>query len=248
LNHARSKVARHVLALSPVVAGILLIGAEAAHAGSSQSAGSPRSEPFPCSGMSYAVENPPLLPGGTAALPETVELGDGTVSLSNGCAQGRVLARKIARDTFALRGAWRHCQGRAGKVGFWVRVGADCERLVGRVGTSEPRSIHVFRAGRVPTCEKSGDCAPGAYCRRSNGACTGRGACVPRPDACIAIHDPVCGCDGASYANRCAAAAAGASVAHAGACELACSTARSPGCPDGEACSRSAEACALVGW
>lgn len=77
-------------------------------------------------------------------------------------------------------------------------------------------------AGRYP-------CASDAYCAqfRSGSAfcdsdsCTGPGGCVPIPpvSSCEGVLDPVCGCDGRTYSNRCLSQAAGVRTAHAGPCE-----------------------------
>ena len=65
-------------------------------------------------------------------------------------------------------------------------------------------------------------CGAGEYCAyppaAQCGAADQTGICKPRPEVCIEVYDPVCGCDGQTYANSCKAAAAAISVAHGGAC------------------------------
>lgn len=50
------------------------------------------------------------------------------------------------------------------------------------------------------------------------GAADQTGTCAAKPDACDLSYSPVCGCDGMTYGNACAAAAEGISVAKTGEC------------------------------
>lgn len=68
-------------------------------------------------------------------------------------------------------------------------------------------------------CTGNAECDQGEYCAREVGACDGDGMCARRPDICILIFDPVCGCDGVTYGNSCQAASAGANIRHQNACD-----------------------------
>ena len=65
-------------------------------------------------------------------------------------------------------------------------------------------------------------CADGMYCLFSEGQCGedgGTGTCEPLPEACLLNFLPVCGCDGITYSNSCAAASAGVSLRSNESCE-----------------------------
>jgi hypothetical protein len=76
--------------------------------------------------------------------------------------------------------------------------------------------FQVCEPGRVRACGRHGFCNLGgkAQCGRADAP----GVCELRPQACIELLDPVCGCDGTTYGNACAAHAAGVGVDHAGQC------------------------------
>jgi hypothetical protein len=84
-------------------------------------------------------------------------------------------------------------------------------------------------------CEGS-MCAATEYCDYSMPfACGGPGTCTPRPEICLGLFAPVCGCDGMTYSNSCVAASLGTDYASEGECG-APSDCRTMGCPAGETC------------
>ena len=70
-------------------------------------------------------------------------------------------------------------------------------------------------------CRDNSHCKKSDYCR-IDGACKVTGAklgrCEPRPRGCDLLYAPVCGCDGKTYGNECAARVAGVNVAAKGPC------------------------------
>lgn len=66
----------------------------------------------------------------------------------------------------------------------------------------------------VYRCPEGQFCDYGAHC----GATDQTGVCAKRPEACIRMYAPVCGCDGRTYGNRCDAHAGGISVHAEGPC------------------------------
>jgi len=74
--------------------------------------------------------------------------------------------------------------------------------------------------GSCPTptrgeCSSNSDCSEGQVCVALDGTCLGEGRCIDA-GGCSGDSDAVCGCDGQTYTNRCAAHRAGVRVSEVG--------------------------------
>ena len=99
--------------------------------------------------------------------------------------------------------------------------GNACEAAVARVSVAS-RGECGAGAGEICGGFIGQQCAADEYCDYPPSAFCGRadasGTCKPRPDACIEVEMPVCGCDGKTYGNACKATMAGVSVESNAAC------------------------------
>jgi hypothetical protein len=69
-----------------------------------------------------------------------------------------------------------------------------------------------------PGCQSNADCDASNYCAKGNGDCDGLGQCQPVPADCVPVWEPVCGCNGITYANICYAALDRVAVDYDGPC------------------------------
>lgn len=66
---------------------------------------------------------------------------------------------------------------------------------------------------KVSACTENEECLTEEYCQKEDGDCNGQGVCSVRPETCLQIWDPVCGCDGLIYPNFCVAQLNGINIA-----------------------------------
>jgi hypothetical protein len=188
--------------------------------------------PVACTSGVFSVIGRPLIPSRSFDTPDLLTVEEGTIAIASGCPAAPLDILLTPKGT-VIRATWAECGGKR-RVRLRARIRPSCRAMSGViVANGLRRPFLAADCGgercRPPMCGTNAACDPSAFCRKPVGACNARGACRARPDACLLDLNPVCGCDGRTYPNECAALHDGVNVAHEGACVESCVGEECPG-------------------
>jgi hypothetical protein len=199
-------------------------------------------------------------PGGSGGSAGSKPGGSGGASSGNAC--GGLLGLSCAANEYCAYDPKAAC-GAADQTGVCTPKPQACQDIYspvcacdgqtyGNACEAAAKGSSVLHTGACdqPTGDSCGGlkpvaCERGEFCNypisTKCGSGDQTGNCAKIPDACDAIYDPVCGCDGATYSSDCAAALKGISVLHSGPCEsvppgATCGGLLGTGCEKGEFC------------
>ena len=88
-------------------------------------------------------------------------------------------------------------------------------------GCAQPQAPTVSTESAICGGIIGATCSNGQVCDLPANICSGadmQGSCVARPEFCIEIYAPVCGCDGQTCSNDCFRLMAAAQKSHDGEC------------------------------
>jgi hypothetical protein len=98
---------------------------------------------------------------------------------------------------------------------FGISLATALALAVGLASTPGSARVGLRCAGFYPR-----SCGANEYCQLPTGSCSPRawGHCAAVPEICPFIYEPVCGCNGETYPNKCLAEHARVNVRHNGRC------------------------------